>query len=365
MNTVYVAMCADVIHRGHINLLKNAAQHGRVVVGLLSDSAVASFKRVPFMAYQDRLSVVQNLRYVDEVIQQDATTPAPYIEQMQPEVFVHGDDWCNGRETFVRDSVVAALDAYGGKLVEVPYTKGVSSTSLQTRLRRHEIETGHGSKRLSAILKSKKISRGCSVKSLTDVPDIGAVKVERKSFDFISFGFSPSTDPRDMNLYFEAVKFAEIPVLFDCRGHSAYIKEVLERSHIVGSAGFHVDLKALMQDEDVLESLLEATGFDSQLLVVTATPSELSKLLSSSPKVLDCIDVLLARVETKEEARSADQGFRNICSATSIATGYEIANPKLISEDALHVDDRSFVVLHSVDVPGATTLLEQIQTVRT
>ena len=365
MDTVYVAMCADVLHRGHVNLLKNAAQYGRVVVGLLSDRAVASFKRVPFMTYQDRLAVVQDLIYVDEVVQQDATTPAPYIAQMRPEVFVHGDDWCNGRETFVRDSVIAALESYGGKLIEVPYTKGVSSTSLQGRLRRHEIDTRRGSERLSVILDSKLKCRGCSVTTLSELPVMGAAKAKRKAFDFISFRFSSQTDTLDLNLYFEATKLVDKPLIFDAREFPASTKSILERGHIVGAAGIHVDLKTLLADETLLDSLLETTGFDNQILVATATFLELKEICASAPKVLASLDVLLTRVASIEDAHSAEQSFKNICPPNSITTGYEVADSAVIAEDMLPFDRRQIVILHTVDASKAESLLEQIQTVHT
>ena len=138
MNTekrvVYVGMCADILHPGHIALLERASELGAVTVGLLSDTAIASYKRPPLMSYAERHAVVKSLTFVDEVIPQDSLDYSDNLRSLRPDYVVHGDDWAHGIQAETRESVRSVLREWGGSLVEVPYTKGISSTELQQRL---------------------------------------------------------------------------------------------------------------------------------------------------------------------------------------------------------------------------------------
>ena len=127
---VYVAMSADLLHPGHINILEVASRYGEVVVGLLTDSAIASYKRLPFMTFSQRQIVVQNVRNVSRVIPQETLDYVPNLNALKPDYVVHGDDWKSGVQSGTRQGVIDALSFWGGELIEVPYTKGISSTSL-------------------------------------------------------------------------------------------------------------------------------------------------------------------------------------------------------------------------------------------
>ncbi len=124
---VYVGMSADLIHPGHINVLQQAAELGDVTVGLLTDSAIASYKRLPHMTFDQRRTVVENLKAVSKVIAQESLDYVPNLEAERPDIVVHGDDWQTGVQSKVRQRVIDTLDQWGGKLVEVPYTEGISS----------------------------------------------------------------------------------------------------------------------------------------------------------------------------------------------------------------------------------------------
>ena len=128
--TVYVAMSADIVHPGHINILQHARQLGSVVVGLLTDEAIASYKRMPLMSYDERLSVVQSLQGVDRVVAQDTLDYRPNLRKLKPDYVVHGDDWREGVQAPIRAGVLEVLPEWGGELVEVPYTPGISSTRI-------------------------------------------------------------------------------------------------------------------------------------------------------------------------------------------------------------------------------------------
>ena len=133
--TVYVGMSADLVHPGHLNVLKHAAALGSVIVGLLTDAAIASYKRVPYMTFEQRLAVVESLRYVHRVVPQTTLDYVPNLRQLRPDYVVHGDDWRSGPQQRTRQRVIEALAEWGGQLVEVAYTEGISSTQLHGAMR--------------------------------------------------------------------------------------------------------------------------------------------------------------------------------------------------------------------------------------
>jgi len=127
---VYVGMSADLIHPGHLNILKVASELGQVTVGVLTDSAIASYKRLPYMNYEQRADIVSNLKAVSEVIPQSTLDYSENLKALKPDYVVHGDDWKDGVQQHTRQIVIDTIAEWGGELVEVPYTQGISSTAL-------------------------------------------------------------------------------------------------------------------------------------------------------------------------------------------------------------------------------------------
>jgi len=126
---VYVGMSADIIHKGHINLLNEASKYGKVIVGLLTDEAIESYKRKPIINYENRYIVVSNLKMVDKVVEQKTHDYTDNLKNIKPEYVVHGDDWISG-QSVVRNNVIKTLSEIGGELIEVPYTQGISTTDI-------------------------------------------------------------------------------------------------------------------------------------------------------------------------------------------------------------------------------------------
>ena len=127
---VYVGMSADLVHPGHLNILKTAAGYGEVMVGLLTDKAIASYKRIPYMEYEQRKQVIESIKGVARVVSQETLDYVPNLRMYKPDYVVHGDDWKEGVQRETRQRVIEALAEWGGELIEVPYTKGISSTQL-------------------------------------------------------------------------------------------------------------------------------------------------------------------------------------------------------------------------------------------
>lgn len=156
---VYVGMSADLIHPGHLNIIKEASKYGEVVVGLLNDQAIASYKRLPFMSFEHRREVVENLKNVHAVIEQDTLDYSINLEKIKPDFVVHGDDWKEGIQRETRQKVIKTLEKWGGKLVEIPYTDGISSTSIQKAIKEVGTTPDIRRGRLRRLLQVKKSLR--------------------------------------------------------------------------------------------------------------------------------------------------------------------------------------------------------------
>lgn len=158
-STVYVGMSADLLHPGHLNVLATARQYGSVTVGLLTDAAIATYKRLPHMTFSQRKLVVEAIKGVDRVVAQETLDYEPNLRAYRPDFVVHGDDWKEGVQKATRERVIAVLAEWGGRLIEVPYTAGVSSTSLIASVRHQGTTPGMRLDRLRRLLGAKPLLR--------------------------------------------------------------------------------------------------------------------------------------------------------------------------------------------------------------
>ena len=133
MKKVYIGMSADVFHHGHVNIISEARKYGDVMVGLLNDRAVAGHKRLPYLSWENRKKIIENIKGVSEVFEQSEWDYSPTILKYKPDFMFHGTDWLEGPLAPYRDLAIKALNSYGGKLIEIEYTKDVSSTELSLK----------------------------------------------------------------------------------------------------------------------------------------------------------------------------------------------------------------------------------------
>ncbi len=119
---VFMSMSTDVIHGGHINIIRRAAELGELTVGVLSDETVASYKRYPLLSCAERMKIVAAIQGVAHVIKQDGLSYRTILKEVKPDIIVHGDDWRTGIQQPIREETIALLQASGGELVEFPYT---------------------------------------------------------------------------------------------------------------------------------------------------------------------------------------------------------------------------------------------------
>lgn len=156
---VYVAMSADIIHPGHLNIIAEASKLGEVTVGVLTDAAIASYKRLPYMNYEQRAAVVRALKGVAAVIPQEQLDYIPNLLKLKPDYVVHGTDWREGVQAKTRQRVIDTLATWGGKLVEPEYTEGISSTQLNKAIREVGTTPDIRRRRLRRLLNAKPIVR--------------------------------------------------------------------------------------------------------------------------------------------------------------------------------------------------------------
>ena len=192
---VYIGLSADILHEGHINILKIASSYGDVVVGLLTDEAIASYKNIPYLNFKQRKVVLENLRYVKKVIPQKTLDYVDNLNIVRPNYVVHGDDWKTGIQKKTRDKVLKALKKWSGILIEPKYTKNISSTIIKNKIS-EVLSPENRVSRLKRLINSKDIVRILeSHNSLTGliIENISVIKKNKKN-EFDGMWSSSLTD---------------------------------------------------------------------------------------------------------------------------------------------------------------------------
>lgn len=122
MKNVYICFSTDILHNGHLNILKKAEQLGEVTVGILTDEAIASYKHYPLLPLEERKAMFESLKGVHRVVVQESLDYTDILHQLKPDIVVHGDDWLVGYQANIRQKVIETLKEWDGELVEYPYT---------------------------------------------------------------------------------------------------------------------------------------------------------------------------------------------------------------------------------------------------
>jgi len=156
---VYIALSVDVLHHGHINLINHAQKYGKVVAGLLTDSAISSKKRLPLLNFVQRKKILENINGISKVVAQNEWEYSKNILKLKPDYMVHGDDWKFGSDKNLRSFTIKALNKVGGKLIEIPHTKNISSHSLKERMYLESTIPSNRQAILKRLLEAKKICR--------------------------------------------------------------------------------------------------------------------------------------------------------------------------------------------------------------
>ena len=152
---VYIAMSTDVLHEGHINIIQEGAKLGDVTIGLLTDEAIATYKRLPLLDYNARKKIFENIKGVSKIVKQSELDYTKNLKKYKPDIVLHGDDWKNGIQSLVREKVIETLKEWNGKLIEIPYTKGRNTTELADKVKTLENTPDARRAKLKRLLKLK------------------------------------------------------------------------------------------------------------------------------------------------------------------------------------------------------------------
>ncbi|MSR70975.1 phosphoenolpyruvate mutase [Candidatus Kaiserbacteria bacterium] len=305
---VYIGMSADLVHPGHLNIIKEGTKLGDVVVGLLTDKAIASYKRLPYMSYEQRRIVIENVKGVARVVPQTTLDYRPNLRKYKPDFVVHGDDWKDGIQQETRKQVIDTLAKWGGKLVEPRYTKDISSTALNEALKEVGTTPQLRQGRLHRLLKARPIIRGIEAHSGLSALIVEHAQVKhggvRKEFDFIwissltdsTLKGKPDTELVDltsrMGTVADVLEVTTKPVIFDGDTggqleHFPYTVRTLER---VGVSAVIIEDKTGAKKNSL---------FGTSVAQVLADPKEFARKIRAGKKAQVTANfMIIARLES-------------------------------------------------------------------
>lgn len=165
MKKVYTCFCTDVIHEGHLNILKRAKEYGEVIVGVLADEAMVRYNRFPTISLEDRIEIVKNTGLADRVIVQNTIMYDEVIAKEKPDYVIHGDNWKEGPENAIRQNVLKNLSEYGGELIEAPYTYNREVKKIDDRIKEKLAMPEFRRKRLKQLIAIRPIVKTLEVHS--------------------------------------------------------------------------------------------------------------------------------------------------------------------------------------------------------
>ena len=308
MKTVYTCFCTDVIHDGHLNIISNAKEHGRVVVGALTDEALIRYNKFPTVSLEDRIKRYKELDGVDEVIVQKDFMYNDVIEQIKPDYIIHGDNWKVGPEKAIRDHVEALLAQYGGEVIDVPYTYNEKVKKIDMQLREKLAMPEYRRKRLRQLITMTPIVKAMEAHSgLTGlIVEKTVVEHEGKLDQFDAMWISslcdstakgkPDIELVDMTSRFRTIEdITEVttkPIIFDgdtggLTEHFVYTVRSLERMGV--SAVIIEDKKGLKKN----------SLFGTEVKQTQATIEEFSAKIAAGKRAQLTDDfMIIARIES-------------------------------------------------------------------
>jgi len=127
-------MIGDIMHPGLINIISEGAKYGDVMIGLFTDKAIANHRRLPYLTWEQRKNVIEHIKGVASVVPQEEWSYIENLKKYKPDYIIHGDDWLYGPDKYIRDEVFKVMKQLGGQVIEIPYTKGISDSSLKEEI---------------------------------------------------------------------------------------------------------------------------------------------------------------------------------------------------------------------------------------
>lgn len=159
MKKVYLAMSTDIIHHGHINIIKKARELGKVTVGILTDDVIATYKRLPLIPFEERKMIIENIKGVSATIKQGSLDYTSNLKKLRPDFVIHGDEWKKGPQKSIRKRVIEVLNTWGGRLIEVEYTNDAAVEQLDKKIEQLDTTPDQRRKKLRKLIELKPIVR--------------------------------------------------------------------------------------------------------------------------------------------------------------------------------------------------------------
>jgi len=157
MKKVYVSLIGDLLHAGHIRILKKAAELGEVTVGLLTLKATGELNDIPYLGYEQRKMVLENLKMISKLVPQESASYRANLENLKPDYVVHGDEWKQSYQKKYREEVISVLKQWGGELIEIPYSNDISDMKIKDEMIKLGITTSARLSRLRRLINAKPI----------------------------------------------------------------------------------------------------------------------------------------------------------------------------------------------------------------
>ncbi len=189
-------MSADLLHPGHLNIIEKAREIGdEIIVGLLTDKAIASYKRLPYMSWEQRKIVVENVKGVTKVVPQETLDYVPNLLRLKPDYVLHGDDWKTGPQQETRQRVIEVMKQWGGQVIDIPYTEGISSSALNQALKSIGTTPAIRAMRLKRLIENKEIVTICEAHNGLSalIVENASVKENGKKLEFDGIWLSSLT----------------------------------------------------------------------------------------------------------------------------------------------------------------------------
>ena len=165
MKKVYTCFCTDMIHDGHLNIIREARKYGEVIIGVLSDEAMVRFNRFPGISFQERCRMIQELDGISQVVVQKDIMYDNIIHELRPAYVILGDNWKEGPMKAIRDNVVKLLASYGGELIDIPYTYSENVRRLDAKMKEKLSMPEYRRKRLKQLIKLCPVVKALEVHS--------------------------------------------------------------------------------------------------------------------------------------------------------------------------------------------------------
>lgn len=163
--TVYSCFCTDVIHAGHLNIIREAQKYGEVIIGVLADEAMIRFNRFSTISCEERIALAEQIEGVSRVVVQKDILYDNILRELRPDYVIHGDNWMSGPMAAIRENVTNVLACYGGKIIDVPYTYNEEVKRIDSRMRERAAMPEYRRRRLAQLLELQPISKALEVHS--------------------------------------------------------------------------------------------------------------------------------------------------------------------------------------------------------